>query len=451
MSELVMAKNQGLVISAVDPGSPVARAGFEPHDVLRRIDGHAVNDVVDLRYHSSQEEFEIEFVRDGVFQTVLVERAWGEDLGFNFTFELADQIHTCDNKCVFCFIHQMPKGMRKSLYLMDDDFRLSFLHGNYVTLTNMGDEEFERTKEQGLSPLYVSVHAADARLRGFMLGRPAPEPIIPRLEDLNRSGISVHCQIVLCPGLNDGKALDTTIEQLSELHTKRTGHDGGVLSVAIVPVGLSKFRHNLYPVRRVTPEYSRNLLAQVRHWHLKLKPTLGTRFVFPSDEWFFYAGRSVPPRPWYEDFPQFEDGVGTCRLFLDQAKRGYAKLPERIEAVRHITLVTGLLPSEVIRSFAGRLSQVQNLSADVCVVINNFFGHGITIAGLLTGQDVINALNNHKPKGIVAIPDITLKDDYLFLDDLTLDDVREQTGCDIRVCPSRAKGFLGKWLPDNVF
>ena len=171
MSELVMAKNQGLVIQSVEPGSPADRAEFLPKDVVRRVNGENVDDIVDLRYHASEETVEIEFVREGVYHSVQMEREWGEDLGFVFTFELADQIHTCDNKCVFCFIHQMPKGMRKSLYLMDDDFRLSFLHGNYVTLTNMSEAEFERTKAQGLSPLYVSVHATDPRLRGFMLGR----------------------------------------------------------------------------------------------------------------------------------------------------------------------------------------------------------------------------------------------------------------------------------------
>ena len=446
-----MAKNQGLVVSEVAPNSPAGRAGFVSRDVIRKVNGRAVNDIVDLRYHTSEENFEVEFVRDGVYQTVQMERGWGEELGFTFTFELADQIHTCDNKCVFCFIHQMPKGMRKSLYLMDDDFRLSFLHGNYVTLTNMSEAEFERTKQQGLSPLYVSVHATDPRLRGFMLGRGEPEPVLPRLRELVQNNISVHCQIVLCPGLNDGKSLDETIESLSRLHPRRLGIASGVLSVAVVPVGLSKFRHNLYPIHRVKSEYSRDFLTQIEGWHGKLKPELGTRFVFPSDEWFFYAGRPMPPRAWYEDFPQFEDGVGTCRLFMDQAKTAYLRLPESISGSKRLTLVTGLLPSAIINDFAARLCEIRNLKVDVCAVVNDFFGEGITVAGLLTGEDLISALKKHQPSGIVAIPEITLKDGYLFLDDMTIDDVKRETRFDIRVCPSRAKQFINGWLPANIF
>src|SRR5205085_9366275 len=170
--------------------------------------------------------------------------------------------------------------------------------------------------------------------------------------------------IVLCPGLNDGKSLEETIENLSRLHPLRLGTASGVLSVAVVPVGLSKFRHNLYPIHRVTSEYYRDFLTQTEGWHRKLKPELGTRFVFPSDEWFFYAGRSVPPRAWYEDFPQFEDGVGTCRLFTDQAKRAYTRLPTSISGEKRLTLVTGLLPSNIIRDFAARLSEIRNLKVD---------------------------------------------------------------------------------------
>src|SRR5205085_4992871 len=189
-----MAKNQGLVVSEVAPNSPAGRAGFVTRDVIRKVNGRAVNDIVDLRYHTSEEIFEVEFVRDGVYQTVQMERGWGEELGFTFTFELADQIHTCDNKCVFCFIHQMPKGMRKSLYLMDDDFRLSFLHGNYVTLTNMSEAEFQRIIDQKLSPLYVSVHATDPVLRGALLGKKEPTAILHQLRALADNRIDVHAQ-----------------------------------------------------------------------------------------------------------------------------------------------------------------------------------------------------------------------------------------------------------------
>ncbi len=439
------------MVKEVEAGSPADLAGFLPGDVVRRVDGEDVDDIIDFRFGTSEEEFDVEFVRDGVYQTVHITREWGADLGFRFTFELADQIHTCDNKCVFCFIHQMPKGMRKSLYLMDDDFRLSFLHGNYVTLTNMSEEEFERTKGQGLSPLYVSVHATDPRLRGFMLGRGAAEPILPRLTELIESGVSVHCQVVLCPGLNDGPAIDQTVHELAQLHSECTGNRAGVLSVAVVPVGLTQFRHNLYPIQQVTPEYARQFLATTRRWHEEFTSKLGTRFVFPTDEWFFYAEKKVPGRAFYEDFPQFEDGVGTCRKFLDEAKSAYGLLPTSIARPERITLITGELAARVIEDFAQRISKVENLDVEVIAVKNNFFGQGITVTGLITAQDLIATLEAHQPMGIVAIPDIALKDDVVFLDDKTIDDVRRLSRCDVRVCPSSARDFLKVWLPTNVF
>ncbi len=445
-----MAKNQGLVVKSIEPGSPADRAGFLPEDVVRRVNGQRVDDIVDLRYHSSEEEFEVEFVRQGVYQSVQIERGWGEELGFVFTFELADQIHTCDNKCVFCFIHQMPKGMRKSLYLMDDDFRLSFLHGNYVTLTNMSEEEFERTKAQGLSPLYVSVHATDPRLRGFMLGRGAPEPILPRVAELSDAYIDVHAQVVLCPGLNDGDALRQTIEELAGLHPAATGKPNGVLSAAVVPVGLSKYRHNLYPLKSISPEYASAFLDEMDGLHKRFKATLGTRFVFPSDEWFYYAKRPVPPRVWYEDFPQFEDGIGTFRLFIDEAKQGLKRFAGRRAKPVKLTLITGMLPSEVLANFARDLSAIEGIDAEALPVVNAFFGEKITVAGLITYQDLLAAINRTDKSRIIIVPDIMLKDEAVFLDNLTIADLRKASGRDVRVSPSRAKEFLRDWLPANV-
>lgn len=429
----------GLPVEGVEPGSPAAVAGMKAGDLIVEVDGVPVRDLIDFRYYSSEEEFYLTFRRLGKAHTVRIEREWGEEVGIRFAFELADGIHTCDNKCVFCFIHQMPKGMRKSLYLMDDDYRLSFLHGHYVTLTNMSEEEFERTKEQRLSPLYVSVHSTHPRLRGFLLGRAQPEPILPRLRELIEAGIQIHAQVVVCPGLNDGPSLERTVRDLADLYP-------GVLSVAIVPVGLSKFRHNLYPIKRVNAEYSRAILKQMDTLRCELRSRIGTAFVFPSDEWFFYAGEPMPPTEWYEGFPQFEDGIGTCRMFLDQAEEGFRAL----QPFRHggsLHLVTAPLPSKVIERFAGRLAEVTGAEVDVLVVPNDFFGRGITIAGLITGEDLIRSLRDARPDGIVLVPDIALKDERLFLDEVTIADVRRKSGCDVRACPSSAKEFLCDFLP----
>lgn len=429
----------GLPVEEVEPGSPAAVAGVRAGDRILEVDGIAIRDLVDFRYYSSEEVFDLSLQRGGQRLTVSIEREWGEDVGIRFAFELADGIHVCDNKCVFCFIHQMPKGMRKSLYLMDDDYRLSFLHGHYVTLTNMSEEEFERTKQQRLSPLYVSVHSTHPRLRGYLLGRAQPEPILPRLRELNDAGIQIHAQVVVCPGLNDGPSLDRTVRELAELYP-------GVLSVAVVPVGLSKFRHNLYPIRRVSAAYSRGLLKQMGVLREEMRSRLGTSFVFPSDEWFFYAGEPIPSREWYEDFPQFEDGIGTCRMFLDEVEVNLRSLgPLSLPGPLH--LVTAPLPSKVIQSFAERLAEVTGADVEVIVVPNDFFGRGITIAGLITGEDLIRSLLEASPEGVVLVPDIALNDQDVFLDEVTMTDVQRRTGCDVRACPSRAREFLGEFLP----
>ncbi|GIV02139.1 MAG: hypothetical protein KatS3mg015_0969 [Fimbriimonadales bacterium] len=431
----------GLPVEGVEPGSPAARVGVRAGDSVLAVDGVPVRDLVDFRYYSSEEEFDLTLRSGTEVRVVRVQRQWGEGVGIRFAFELADGIHTCDNKCVFCFIHQMPKGMRKSLYLMDDDYRLSFLHGHYVTLTNLSDDEFARIKEQRMSPIYVSVHAVDPALRGYLLGRERPEPVLPLLKDLIAHGIEIHAQVVLCPGLNDGAALEETVRTLASLHP-------GVQSVAVVPVGLSKFRHNLYPIRRVNKAYSRRVLEQLGALREELRQRLGTAFVFPSDEWFFYAEKRIPPRSWYEDFPQFEDGVGTCRLFMDEARAGLRALKrKRFVCVSEVTLVTAPLACRIIEWFATRLLSVTGLQCRVAAVQNDFFGRGITVAGLITGQDLSRTLVEANVTGTVLVPDIALNDEGRFVDDLTLEDVQRATGAKILACPTRAGEFLRRFLP----
>jgi putative radical SAM enzyme (TIGR03279 family) len=318
------------VVETLAEGSAAERSGVRVGDRILSVGGAPVRDIVDWRFHTAGERIEIALQRAGEDdpRTVAVEKGYDEDLGIGFPDDLFDNIHICKNKCVFCFLYQQPKGLRPSLYIKDDDYRLSFLHGNYVTLTNLKPGELERICEQKLSPMYVSIHATDPASRGVMLGRKGPEPILPYLNALADAGIQIHGQVVLCPGYNDGEHLEQTIRELAELHPQKRGTYGGVLSLAVVPVGITQFRDRLAPVTVVSRDYAGALIDRVEQHRERFRRELGGRFVFLSDEFYLGAGRDIPPRSHYEGFPQLEDGVGLVRLFLDEL----AKLEKRLPA-----------------------------------------------------------------------------------------------------------------------
>lgn len=441
MSEAQVRKFNGLVIHEVEPGSPAARAGLLPGDRLLKVNGFVLRDLIDFRYHTAEERAVIEFQRGDMTLSKRLRRAESESVGITFQFELADEIHTCDNKCVFCFIHQMPKGMRRSLYLMDDDYRLSFLHGHYVTLTNMSQEEFDRLIAQRLSPIYVSVHATDPLVRAVMLGRAAREPILPLIERLAENGIDIHAQIVLCPGLNDASNLTRTLLDLEQMHPRLSGLSGGVMSVAVVPVGLTRYRDKLYPVSPVTQDYAREFLSEIAPWHKRFKRTLGTRFVFLADEWFYSAGEPIPSKAYYEDFPQLEDGVGTSRLFLDELNRLSKSLPDTAPLPVKGTLITGELPAATVQTLADCLNRVQGIQLDVLAVKNDFFGGNIWIAGLVTGQDIAAQLKQKAHPTRVFIPSICLRENHLFLDDWTVERLSQEIGAPITVVKPTPRGL----------
>jgi len=434
MSELRVKKPpNALTVSAVEPGSAADRAGIRVGDLLCEMNGRPMLDVLDYQFHADEDRLRCVIEREGERRTIPIHRIGGEPVGLMFASDLGDKIHTCNNKCVFCFIHQMPRKMRKTLYLMDDDFRLSFMHGNYVTLTNVSEAEFRRILEQRLSPLYVSVHATDPALRGRLLGKKEPQPILPSLRRLAENRIDVHAQIVLCPGLNDGEALHQTLDELAEEHPSRSRRRAGVLSVAIVPVGLTRFRERLPHLVSADRDYAAQMIADIRRRARDFRRRLGTRFAWLSDEWYFLAGKPIPGAAHYEQFPQLEDGIGTVRLFLDNARFLEKRLPARAPAPVSATLVTAELPAPVIQDFAARLNRIQDVDINVCTVKNHFFGGGINIAGLLTAQDIMAQLAAFPTRPTVYLPDICLRDGFLFLDDYTMEDVRRETGLDIRV------------------
>ena len=432
------AKAERAKVLALEPGSPAYLAGVQLGDVITHVNGQPVLDIVDFAFLSAGERVTLDMLRNETDTLHFeISKGYDEDLGIEFGDDLFDRVHICKNKCVFCFLYQQPKGLRPSLYIKDDDYRLSFLHGNYLTLTNMGEAEFQRVIDQKLSPLFVSVHATDPDVRGRMLGRKGPEPILPRLQMLADAKIQVHGQVVLCPGYNDGEQLEQTVRELAALHPEARGTYGGVLSVAVVPVGLTQFRDRLAALTTCSPDFSRALVEEAETWRTQFRKQLGTNFVFLSDEFYLAAGVEVPAARQYEGFPQLEDGVGMVRLFQDDVQKVARKLPARLPKPRTATLVTGELAAPFLHNLADTFNRVENLNVNVCAVHNTFFEGNISIAGLLTGHDVAEALGKMGDDlgERVVLPSIMLRDPDrdIFLDDMTLAEFTTTVGREVHV------------------
>ena len=409
-------------VSGVAPGSLAERAGFTGGDRIARVNGEPVGDLIDFQVASSEPRLLFEVEREGELYEVEVERRDGESLGFDFE-EM--RLRRCNNKCVFCFLHQMPGGMRRSLYFEDDDYRLSFLHGSYVTLTNVKEQDLQRIVDQGLTPQYISVHATDPALRQRLLGRKGGTvPILERIEFLARSGIEMHSQIVLCPGWNDGDHLERTLQDLE-------GFYPSVRSVALVPVGLTRFRQHLPELQPVTASTAETYLADADRWGERCARDLGERFVYPGDELFLMVGRQPPPADYYDAFPQIENGIGMVRTFLDRWERGRTDLPGDLDRPLHLALVTGRLAGRFLTPMVDDL-ETGGLRADVVVVDNDFFGTGITVSGLLTGGDIIGAVRGG-PWDLVVLPPNTVNGEGMTLDDMTVPGIEAATGLPVTV------------------
>ncbi|HXH82715.1 MAG TPA: DUF512 domain-containing protein, partial [Candidatus Tectomicrobia bacterium] len=322
------------MVAAVRRGSAAAAAGLADGDRILAVNGHGVRDAIDFQFHGADERLDLVVERAGTRRPLRILRRAGADLGVDLVPPRPAEISTCANKCVFCFIHQLPRGMRRSLYVKDDDFRLSFLHGNYITLSDLEDADLERIERQRLSPLYVSVHATDPALRWELLGRPRHGvEILPRLERLAKAGIRMHAQVVLCPGLNDGAHLARTVRELAPLHPQ-------VATTAIVPVGLTAHRERLPSLRALTVAEAAALVDDVEAWQRTYLAQLGSRFVFLGDEVYLQAGRALPPAVAYEGFPVAEDGIGLVRRFED-GWRGAVARRRSAAASRPVTVVSG--------------------------------------------------------------------------------------------------------------
>jgi putative radical SAM enzyme (TIGR03279 family) len=400
----------GVRIRIVEEGSAARAAGLAPGDQIVAVNGHSIPDELALKFHLAEERVELEVVKaDGREARLGLDLSDGTGLGV----EVEDfRTRTCNNDCLFCFINQLPSGTRPSLQIKDDDYRLSFLHGNYITLTNLPERELDRIIAQALSPLYVSVHATDAELRTRILGRRKPDDLAGKLRKLIDGGIRIHAQVVLMPGINDGANLARTVFDLY-------GYHPGVDSIAIVPLGLSAHgvaRESLTPV---APRFCREVIRQVTPWRKQFRKETGRGFAYLADEIYLLAGRPIPRADYYDDFAQIEDGVGMVRRFLDDFACGLERQTGSWPGLRG-TLATGMLFSPFLRDCVGRVNRRQGSRLEVAEVENRFMGRTITVAGLLAGRDFASAFAGKDPGDFVVVPGEALsKAEGIFVDDLS--------------------------------
>ncbi|MHB1001756.1 MAG: DUF512 domain-containing protein [Armatimonadota bacterium] len=402
-------------ISYVEEESPAYNAGIVPGDELVSINSRAIVDVLDCSYLSSEEKIDIEIQRDGKVLEFAINKDEDEDLGIEFEEELFDGLRSCKNSCIFCFLKQMPKGMRDTLYMRDDDYRLSFAQGNYITLTNLSDDDMTRIISQRMGPLYISVQTTDPDLRVKMLKNPNAAKVMDQLRAFADARITMHTQIVLCPGINDGEYLEKSVRDLASLSP-------WVESIAIVPVGLTKYRDDLDELHPVDSILASDVINSCTKWQKEFKKAHGTRLVYVSDEFYLLAGIDFPGKAAYEEFPQFENGVGISRTFIDELKlveKRISRLP--LKPGKYV-LVTGTLAAPLVTQLADLLNQADGVHARLCITMNKFFGKTVTVAGLLTGQDIICALKDTDEKELILIPDVALNGDK-FLDDVTISEV----------------------------
>jgi putative radical SAM enzyme (TIGR03279 family) len=419
---------KGLLIESVVPGSIAHELGIKSGNRLLSINGHRLRDIIDYSYHSSaDDELLLEVLTsDQELWEFEIQREPGDSLGLTFA---PPQPARCRNNCIFCFVHQLPRGLRKPLYVKDEDYRLSFLNGNYVTLANLRPAELKRIVEQRLSPLYISVHATDPALRQRLLGREdGLPPIMEQLERLAANRITMHTQVVLCPGLNDGRELERTVADLVGLHP-------GVQSLAVVPLGLTSHRKGLPRLTGVDGAYAREFVATWEPVAKALARRLGQPFLFLADEFYLKAGLPFPSLKSYGDLPQLENGVGMVPLFLRDAGRTLRRA-QRLGSFR-VTVVTGVSAFGFVSDFMEKLGEKSGLEIQLLAVENRLFGESVTVSGLVAGNDIIASLTGREIGSALLLPEVMLKEgEGLFLDGVTLEELGQRLGC--RVVPFEA-------------
>ncbi|GAB4329802.1 MAG: TIGR03279 family radical SAM protein [Leptolyngbyaceae cyanobacterium] len=410
------------LITAVLPDSIAAEVGFEAGDRLVAINGQRPRDLIDYRFLCADEVLELEVLDvSGKTHHVEIEKDYDEDLGLEFESALFDNLIQCNNRCPFCFIDQQPPGKRDTLYLKDDDYRLSFLYGSYLTLTNLTQREWERIEQMHLSPLFVSVHATEPEVRIRLLKNPRAGQLLEQLAWFQERGLQIHAQVVLCPGINDREHLTRTLLDLAHFHQ---GDIPAVASVAVVPVGLTRFRPSEDELMPVTPDKAREVIAQVQELQAKFRQQLGSTFAWLADEWFLIAGQELPPESHYEDYPQIGNGVGSIRQFLKAFQKAAKKLPKKLPAPRRYTWIVGNAVEQAFQPIVKRLNQVAGLQVRMVAIASQYWGQEISVTGLITGQDILQTLQGQDLGDAVLIPSVMLKhDDPRFLDDMTVEEL----------------------------
>jgi len=427
------------IISSVDAHSPAEKAGIRAGEKLLRLNGHEIVDVLDYRYFCYDPVLKVELgEEDGSVRALRVRKAEGQDLGLNFDTYLMDEPRPCSNHCLFCFVDQMPPNMRETLYFKDDDARLSFLMGNYITLTNLSEREAQRIIDLRISPINVSVQATEPQLRRTLLGNKDADKSLAYMRAFGKAGIEMNGQIVVCPGWNDGVHLRRTIEDLMEI---------GFRSCSVVPVGLTKYRKGLARLRPVDEAAACEIIDTVDEYGTFCLEKYGTRMFFCADELYLKANRPLPPEEYYEDYQQLENGVGMLRSTMNEFLRALEDVEDG--DVASFTIATGVAAAPFIaRLIDAAKEKFPQLDGEVVAIVNDFFGHSITVSGLVTGQDLIRQLKARERLGArVIIPANMLRHGVdVFLDDVTLPQVEEALGRPV-IC-SETDGYA---MADTIF
>ena len=409
------------IISEVLKDSIAQELEFQKGDKIISINGEKPQDMIDYRYMMCCEEVDIELERtNGDIEIFEIEKDFDDDLGIVFESAVFDRIKPCTNHCIFCFVDQQPEGLRKSLYIKDDDYRLSYLQGTYITLTNLTAKDKERIQSLHLGPLYVSVHTTNPELRAKMLNNPKAANILEDLKWLKQADIPIHAQIVLCPGYNDGEELENTLKDFENFKSI-------IQSIAIVPVGITRFHKN--NLKTLTPKNALHVIKQVEAFNTKLKKHI----AMASDEFFLKADYPIPDKKYYGNFAQLEDGVGAIRLLTDDFEKRKKKLPKSVKTPLNLTFAVAQSSVKIFKEITKTLNQIQNCHCEIVELKNDFFGNNVTVAGLITGNDLISQLKNKNIETLI-IPSIMLRPFSCdFLDNITVEEVQKELGCKIVV------------------